>query len=629
MSVFSNFGPNNTAVDKISYSQFLSEVSQGLVSTVSVEDNRVIRGVTKNNHNFVTYMPVQDNALLGQLLKFNVNVSGQEKQQESFLLHLFINWFPMLLLIGVWVFFMRQMQGGGGRGAMSFGRSRARLLGEDQVKVTFADVAGVDEAKEEVKELVDFLRDPTKFQNLGGRIPRGVLLVGSPGTGKTLLARAVAGEAKVPFFTISGSDFVEMFVGVGASRVRDMFEQAKKQAPCIIFIDEIDAVGRHRGAGLGGGHDEREQTLNQLLVEMDGFEGNEGVIVIAATNRPDVLDPALLRPGRFDRQVVVPLPDIRGREQILKVHLSKIQTDGTVEITPIARGTPGFSGADLANLVNEAALFAARENKRKVSMIELDKAKDKIMMGAERRSMVMSEEEKKLTAYHEAGHAIVGLIVPQHDPVYKVSIIPRGRALGVTMFLPEQDRYSYTRRRLESQLASLFGGRVAEELIFGLDSVTTGASNDITRATDIARKMVTNWGLSDLGPLTFGQEEGEVFLGRSVNQSKEISDKTAQRIDEEVRKIIDRNFAHARDILTERVDILHLMAEALIKYETIDAEQIKVIMAGSEPPPPEGWGTVVLNDSNTSLPTESKNSDDIGRKTKKKKPIQEDPAKEN
>ncbi len=596
VSVFSNFGPSQSVAEKVSYSQFLKDIDQGQVNSVTIEDDKIIKGVTKNNHHFVTYMPVHDSALLGELLKYDVNVNGQEKQQESFLMHLFINWFPMLLLIGVWVFFMRQMQGGGGRGAMSFGRSRARLLGEDQVKVTFADVAGVDEAKDEVKELVDFLREPAKFQKLGGRIPRGVLLVGSPGTGKTLLARAVAGEAKVPFFTISGSDFVEMFVGVGASRVRDMFEQAKKQAPCIIFIDEIDAVGRHRGAGLGGGHDEREQTLNQLLVEMDGFEGNDGVIVIAATNRPDVLDPALLRPGRFDRQVVVPLPDIRGREQILKVHLAKVPIEAGVSILPVAQGTPGFSGADLANLINEAALFAARANKQKVSMVELDKAKDKIMMGAERRSMVMDENEKKLTAYHEAGHAIVGLLVPEHDPVYKISIIPRGRALGVTMFLPEQDRYSHSKRRLESQLASLFGGRVAEELIFGADSVTTGASNDIMRATDIARKMVTSWGLSALGPLTFGQEEGEVFLGRSINQNKEISNETARLIDEEVRAIINRNFQRAKTILADNVATLHLMAEGLIKYETIDASQIKEIMAGKKPSPPDDWESIKLAD---------------------------------
>lgn len=589
VSVFSNFGPRNTITEKIPYSQFLKEVDQGMVNAVTVEDGKIIKGITKNNRRFVTYMPTQDGALLGELLKNKVEVSGQEKQQESFLLHLFINWFPMLLLIGVWVFFMRQMQGGGGRGAMSFGRSRARLLGEDQVKVTFADVAGVDEAKEEVKELVDFLRDPSKFQNLGGRIPRGVLLVGSPGTGKTLLARAVAGEAKVPFFTISGSDFVEMFVGVGASRVRDMFEQAKKHAPCIIFIDEIDAVGRHRGAGLGGGHDEREQTLNQLLVEMDGFEGNEGVIVVAATNRPDVLDPALLRPGRFDRQVVVPLPDIRGREQILRVHLKKVPVETNVEVMTIARGTPGFSGADLSNLVNEATLFAARENKREVGMPELDRAKDKIMMGAERRSMVMDESEKKLTAYHESGHAIVGLSVPEHDPVYKVTIIPRGRALGVTMFLPEQDRYSHSKRRLESQLCSLFGGRIAEELIFGPESVTTGASNDIMRSTEIARKMVTSWGLSSLGPLTYGEEEEEVFLGRSMNKHKEMSDRTAQQIDEEVRVIIDRNFQRAKDILQANIDKLHLMAASLIKYETIDSNQIKEIMLGIDPTPPEGW----------------------------------------
>lgn len=614
VSVFSNFGPRNSVAEKVSYSQFLKEVEQGSINSVTIEDNKIIKGMTKNNKRFVTYMPMQDNALLGELLKSKVDVSGQEKQQESFLLHLFINWFPMLLLIGVWIFFMRQMQGGGGRGAMSFGRSRARLLGEDQVKVTFADVAGVDEAKDEVKELVDFLRDPTKFQNLGGRIPRGVLLVGSPGTGKTLLAKAVAGEAKVPFFTISGSDFVEMFVGVGASRVRDMFEQAKKHAPCIIFIDEIDAVGRHRGAGLGGGHDEREQTLNQLLVEMDGFEGSEGVIVVAATNRPDVLDPALLRPGRFDRQVVVPLPDIRGREQILRVHLQKVPVENHVEVMPIAKGTPGFSGADLANLVNEAALFAARANKRKVGMIELDKAKDKIMMGAERRSMVMDDNEKKLTAYHEAGHAIVGLSVPEHDPVYKVSIIPRGRALGVTMFLPDQDRYSHSKRRLESQLSSLFGGRIAEELIFGVESVTTGASNDIMRSTEIARKMVTSWGLSNLGPLTFGEEEEEVFLGRSMNKHKEMSDRTAQQIDDEVRAIIDRNYQRAKEILVANMDKLHMMAEGLIKYETIDANQIKEIMSGQEPSPPEDWEPTKplgKNEPVNEAPAKSVNGEDL------------------
>jgi cell division protease FtsH len=486
---------------------------------------------------------------------------------------------------------MRQMQGGaGGRGAMSFGKSRARLLGEDQVSVTFADVAGVEEAKDEVSEIVDFLKDPAKFQRLGGKIPKGVLMVGSPGTGKTLLARAIAGEAKVPFFTISGSDFVEMFVGVGASRVRDMFEQAKKHAPCIIFIDEIDAVGRHRGAGLGGGHDEREQTLNQLLVEMDGFEGNEGIIVIAATNRPDVLDPALLRPGRFDRQVVVPLPDVRGREQILKVHMRKVPLAEDVRPGIIARGTPGFSGADLANLVNEAALFAARANRRTVTMEEFEKAKDKIMMGAERRSMVMSDAEKKLTAYHEAGHALVGLNVPDHDPVYKVSIIPRGRALGVTMFLPEEDRYSHSRRRLESQISSLFGGRIAEELIFGPDAVTTGASNDIERATSIARNMVTKWGLSErLGPLTYSDEDGEIFLGRSVTQHKQMSDVTAHAIDEEIRSMIDNNYRRAEQILKNNMDRLHTMAEALIKYETIDEHQIKDILAGREPRPPADW----------------------------------------
>jgi len=591
MSVFNNFGQRRTPTHEVDYSQFIADVKNGRVQKVVIED-RHIQGLMQNNDHFSTYTPETDNrSMIGELLDAGVIIEAQPPEQQSVLMQIFISWFPMLLLIGVWIFFMRQMQGGGGgRGALSFGKSRARLLGEDQVKVTFADVAGVDEAKEEVSELVDFLKDPAKFQKLGGKIPRGVLMVGAPGTGKTLLARAIAGEAKVPFFTISGSDFVEMFVGVGASRVRDMFEQAKKHAPCIIFIDEIDAVGRHRGAGLGGGHDEREQTLNQLLVEMDGFEGNEGVIVIAATNRPDVLDPALLRPGRFDRQVVVPLPDIRGREQILKVHMRKVPLDKDVKPNIIARGTPGFSGADLANLINEAALFAARANLRSVGMDQFEKAKDKIMMGAERRSMVMSEEDKKLTAFHEAGHAIVGLIVPSHDPVYKVSIIPRGRALGITMFLPEEDRYSLSKERLESQISSLFGGRIAESLIFGEDSVTTGASNDIQRATEIARNMVTKWGLSEkLGPLTYSEEEGEIFLGHSVTQHKVVSDETAHIIDEEVRFVIDRNYARAEKILTDNTHKLNLMAEALIKYETIDAEQIKDIMVGKEPRPPEDW----------------------------------------
>ncbi len=591
MSVFNNFGPRRAATEQIDYSRFIADVRQGRVQKVVIE-GRNIQGVLQSGERFRTYTPETDNrALIGELLDNGVIIDARPPEQQSLLMQIFISWFPMLLLIGVWIFFMRQMQGGGGgRGALSFGKSRARLLGEDQVKVTFADVAGVEEAKEEVAELVDFLRDPGKFQRLGGKIPRGVLMVGPPGTGKTLLARAIAGEAKVPFFTISGSDFVEMFVGVGASRVRDMFEQAKKHAPCIIFIDEIDAVGRHRGAGLGGGHDEREQTLNQLLVEMDGFEGNEGVIVIAATNRPDVLDPALLRPGRFDRQVVVPLPDIRGREHILKVHMRKVPVSKNVNPSIIARGTPGFSGADLANLVNEAALFAARSDQRTVDMEHFEKAKDKIMMGAERRSMVMSDEEKKLTAYHEAGHAVVGLLVPAHDPVYKVTIIPRGRTLGVTMFLPEEDRYSYSKQRLESQISSLFGGRVAEELIFGPEYVTTGASNDIQRATDLARNMVTKWGLSEkLGPLVYSDEEDEVFLGRSVTRHKPTSDETAHLIDEELRSIIDRNYARAERLLKENIDKLHLMAGALVKYETIDTAQIADIMAGKEPRPPEGW----------------------------------------
>jgi cell division protease FtsH len=591
LSVFQNFATSPRVEKTLQYSQFLDNVENGMVDKV-VFDGRDIAGELKAGGSFKTFSPETDNtAVIGLLQSNGVTFSGTEIKGQNILVSLLINAFPVLLLIGVWIYFMRQMQGGGGgRGAMSFGKSRARLLGEDQVNVTFADVAGIEEAKAELVEVVDFLMDPGKFQRLGGKIPKGVLLVGSPGTGKTLLARSVAGEAKVPFFTISGSDFVEMFVGVGASRVRDMFEQAKKHAPCIIFIDEIDAVGRHRGAGLGGGHDEREQTLNQLLVEMDGFEGNEGVIVIAATNRPDVLDPALLRPGRFDRQVVVPLPDLRGREQILKVHMRKVPIADNVRPGIIARGTPGFSGADLANLVNEAALFAARANRRTVGMEQFEKAKDKIMMGTERRSMVMSDAEKELTAYHEAGHAIVGLTVPDHDPVYKVSIIPRGRALGVTMFLPEEDRYSHSKLRLTSQITSLFGGRVAEELTFGPDAVTTGASNDIERSTDLARSMVTKWGFSDrLGPLTYTEEEGEVFLGRSVTQHKQVSDVTVHAIDEEVRKIIDVSYADATRILTENKVQLRAMAEALLKYETIDHIQIDAIMEGREPPPPEEW----------------------------------------
>ena len=592
LSVFQSFGTNDNRVQPIPYSTFLSYVEDGSVEEVAFDNETSQITGRRNGEEFVTYNPETDNtALIGTLEDNNVLIEATPPRERSFLLDLFISSFPILLFIAIWIYFMRQIQGaGGGRGTMSFGKSRARLLGEDQVTVTFADVAGVEEAKEEVVEIVDFLKDPGKFQRLGGKIPKGVLMVGSPGTGKTLLARAIAGEAKVPFFTISGSDFVEMFVGVGASRVRDMFDQAKKHAPCIIFIDEIDAVGRHRGAGLGGGHDEREQTLNQLLVEMDGFEGNEGVIVIAATNRPDVLDPALLRPGRFDRQVVVPVPDVRGREQILKVHMRKVPIDNDVRPSIIARGTPGFSGADLANLVNEAALLAARANKRTVTMEEFDKAKDKIMMGTERRSMVMSEDERRLTAYHESGHAIVGLLVPDHDPVYKVTIIPRGRALGVTMFLPEQDRYSYSKQRLMSQMKSLFGGRIAEELIFGPAYVTTGASNDIERATEIARNMVTKWGLSDrLGPLTYSEDDGEIFLGRSVTRHKQVSDGTAHVIDKEVRELVDDCYKEAREILKANEPKLHLMADALMKYETITEEQIKDVMEGREPKPPEDW----------------------------------------
>ncbi len=614
MTVFNNFGNRPATAARLAYSEFISQVNDGQVSRVVIE-GRTVQGTLHNGEKFTTFTP-DDDGLIGDLLRNGVEIDARAPEGQSLLMQIFISWFPMLLLIGVWIFFMRQMQGGaGGRGAMSFGKSRARMLSEDQVKVTFGDVAGVDEAKEEVGELVEFLRDPSKFQRLGGKIPRGVLMVGSPGTGKTLLARAIAGEARVPFFTISGSDFVEMFVGVGASRVRDMFEQAKKNAPCIIFIDEIDAVGRHRGAGLGGGHDEREQTLNQLLVEMDGFEGNEGVIVIAATNRPDVLDPALLRPGRFDRQVVVPLPDVRGREQILKVHSRKVPVADNVDMSIIARGTPGFSGADLANLINEAALFAARSNRRVVEMDHFEKAKDKIMMGAERRSMVMSEDEKRLTAYHESGHAIVGRLVPDHDPVHKVSIIPRGRALGVTLFLPEDDRYSYSKKRLESSLSSLFGGRVAEELIFGSESVTTGAQNDIQRATEISRNMVTKWGLSDvLGPQTYSEDDGEVFLGHSVTQHKLVSDETAHVIDQEIRHLIERNYERARSILTERMETLHAMADALMKFETIDKDQIDDIMSGKPPRPPEGWsdGTPgqgeASSDEADAAPTEPRDS---------------------
>ncbi|UTN76108.1 ATP-dependent zinc metalloprotease FtsH [Pseudomonas aeruginosa] len=592
VTVMNNFS-SPSEPQTLNYSDFIQQVKDGKVERVTV-DGYVITGKRSDGDTFKTIRPaIQDNGLIGDLVNNNVVVEGKQPEQQSIWTQLLVASFPILVIIAVFMFFMRQMQGGGGGrgGPMSFGKSKARLLSEDQVKTTFADVAGCDEAKEEVSELVEFLRDPGKFQRLGGRIPRGVLMVGPPGTGKTLLAKAIAGEAKVPFFTISGSDFVEMFVGVGASRVRDMFDQAKKHAPCIIFIDEIDAVGRHRGAGLGGGHDEREQTLNQLLVEMDGFEMNDGIIVIAATNRPDVLDPALLRPGRFDRQVVVGLPDIRGREQILKVHMRKVPLGDHVDPAVIARGTPGFSGADLANLVNEASLFAARSNKRIVDMREFELAKDKIMMGAERKTMVMSEKEKRNTAYHEAGHAIVGRLVPEHDPVYKVSIIPRGRALGVTMFLPEEDRYSLSKRALESQICSLFGGRIAEEMTLGFEGVTTGASNDIMRATQLARNMVTKWGLSEkLGPLMYAEEEGEVFLGRSAgSQHANVSGETAKMIDQEVRRIIDDCYGTAKRLLDENRDKLEMMADALMKYETIDSDQIDDIMAGRVPREPRDW----------------------------------------
>ncbi len=614
MSVFQNFGGLNTGqLQRQDYSDFLSQVRTGQIERVEFQGDRITYG-SREPLSFYTISPETDNnALIGLLEDNNVRFTAEEPETQGLISQLLISSFPILLLIAVWVYFMRQMQGGGGRGAMSFGKSKAKLLSEDNVKITFDDVAGIEEAKQELSEVVEFLRDPRKFQRLGGKIPKGVLTVGPPGTGKTLLAKAIAGEAKVPFFTISGSDFVEMFVGVGASRVRDMFETAKKQAPCIIFIDELDAVGRHRGAGLGGGHDEREQTLNQMLVEMDGFEGNEGVIVIAATNRPDVLDPALLRPGRFDRQVVVPLPDIRGREAILKVHMRKVPISDDVEPSIIARGTPGFSGADLANLVNEAALFAARENKRTVTMEEFEQAKDKIMMGTERRSMVMSEKEKLNTAYHEAGHAIVGYIVPDHDPVHKVTIIPRGRALGVTMYLPEEDKYSISKEKLESNISSLYGGRLAEEMTLGPEGVTTGASNDIERATEIARNMVTKWGLSDkLGPLTYSEDEGEVFLGRSVTQQKQVSPETAQAIDAEVRNIIDRNYNRAKEILKKHKKQLKAMADALMKYETIDRKQIINIMEGREPGPPEGWHDDKSNKSDKKSRSKSSKSPVIG-----------------
>ena len=584
MTVFNQFNTRQVTQASMEYSQFMEEVGRGSISKVVIE-GRVLKATTSDGRKLTTYAP-PDLWMVSDLLKHGVKVEARPEEEQSFLMNIFISWFPMLLLIGVWVFFMRQMQGGGKGGAFSFGKSKARLLDESTNNITFADVAGCDEAKEEVSELVDFLRDPTKFQKLGGRIPKGVLLVGNPGTGKTLLAKAIAGEAKVPFFSISGSDFVEMFVGVGAARVRDMFENAKKHAPCIIFIDELDAVGRQRGAGLGGGNDEREQTLNQMLVEMDGFEASSGVIVIAATNRPDVLDPALMRPGRFDRQVVVPLPDIRGREQILNVHMRKVPLSPDVKADIIARGTPGMSGADLANLVNEAALFAARGGKRLVDMEDFEKAKDKILMGAERRSMVMNDEEKRNTAYHESGHAVVAKLVPKSDPVHKVTIIPRGRALGLTMQLPEEDRYSYDRVYLMSRIAVLFGGRIAEELF--MNQMTTGASNDFERATQMARDMVTRYGMSDaLGPMVYGENEGEVFLGRSVTTHKNVSEATMQKVDAEIRRIIDEQYGLARKLLEENRDKVEAMTAALLEWETIDAEQIDDIMAGKSPRPPK------------------------------------------
>ena len=585
--VFMQVGNRQASQNSLDYSTFMDEAQQGHIARVKIDGTRTLKAVSRDGKNYTVFTPgLQDPWMVSDLRKWNVAVEAKPEEEPSLLMNIFVSWFPMLLLIGVWIFFMRQMQGGGRGGAFSFGKSRARMLDENQNQVSFADVAGVDEAKEEVAELVDFLRDPSKFQKLGGRIPRGILMVGNPGTGKTLLARAIAGEAKVPFFSISGSDFVEMFVGVGAARVRDMFEQAKKNAPCIVFIDEIDAVGRQRGAGLGGGNDEREQTLNQLLVEMDGFEGTSGVIVIAATNRPDVLDPALLRPGRFDRQVVVPLPDIRGREQILLVHMRKVPIAPDVNASIIARGTPGMSGADLANIVNEAALFAARRSKRLVDMEDFEEAKDKIYMGAARKSMVITPEDKKKTAYHESGHAIIGSVLPGCDPVHKVTVIPRGRALGVTWALPEQDKYSLYKDEMLAQIAMLFGGRVAEELFVG--NISTGASNDFERATQIAREMVTRYGMSDaLGPMVYGDNEGEVFLGRSITTHKNMSDATLQKVDQEIRRIIDEQYALARKILDENRDKVEAMTKALLEWETIDSDQIGDIMAGRPPRPPK------------------------------------------
>ncbi|QCI23570.1 ATP-dependent zinc metalloprotease FtsH [Buchnera aphidicola] len=589
MSIFQNFNFNSINYRKVDYSTFLSEVNQDQIRETYI-NGREINVVKKDNSKYITFIPMNDSKLLDTLLVKNIKIVGAIQEEPSFLTSIFISWFPMFLLIGVWVFFMRQMQIGGGKGAMSFGKSKARMLSEDQSTITFSDVAGCDEAKAEVKELVDYLREPSRFQKLGGKIPKGILMVGSPGTGKTLLAKAIAGEARVPFFTISGSDFVEMFVGVGASRVRDMFDHARKSAPCIIFIDEIDAVGRQRGAGLGGGHDEREQTLNQMLVEMDGFDGNEGIILIAATNRPDVLDPALLRPGRFDRQIFVALPDIKGRSQIITVHMRKVPLGKDVDPMIIARGTPGFSGADLANLVNEAALFAARNNHQVVSMFDFERAKDKIIMGTERRSMVITDKQKESTAYHEAGHVIVGRLVPEHDPAHKVTIIPRGRALGVTFFLPEDDVLSVSKNKLESQISTLYGGRLAEEIIYGANNVSTGAYNDIKMATRLARNMVTQWGFSKkLGPLLYTEEEGEIFLGRTVAKSKHMSDETARIIDEEVKLLIEKNYQRAKNILNDNLDILHKMKDALIKYETIDSHQINDLMERKSVRKPNGW----------------------------------------